>query len=653
MLLAVLLALLPQEGSALRLPALVGDHMVLQRDARARVWGWAAPGDSVSVTPSWSGVAATAVAGPDGAWELALRTPGDAPGPHRIRVESRSGARTLEDVMLGEVWVCGGQSNMEWTLGRGVGNGVEGGAEAAAAADWPEMRWFDVPHAVAMSPAQDCGGSWSVVTPEVAQHMSAVGFFFGAALRRELPGVPIGLIGCNWGGTVAEAWTSEEMLAARGDFDLELSRMRAAREKGEGGADSVASLQAAWWENLERTDPGSREKWNRTELDESGWTPAALPGAWQGDLAGHDGVVWYRRTVKIPADWVQRDLVVELGPIDDCDTFWADGERWGRTHQDGAWQQPRQYHIASKLVGDDTLVLALRVVDTGGQGGLHGAPEQMRLYRAGHEDEAIPLAGEWKMRVGAPLSGLGAFPRQSWFHQNSPCALYDGMLAPVTRHAIRGAIFYQGESNVGRWWQYRSLFPDMVRSWRRAWGQGDFPFYWVQIAPFGYGAGEAPARLREAQAMAADAVPNGGMAVTMDIGDPRDIHPLKKREVGERLARLALRGAYGRAGVVAHGPAFRAAEARGAELVLSFDHAEGLNSLGGAPLDQFLLAGEDRAFHPAEARIEGASVVLRSAAVAAPVAARYAWGEADRGTLANGAGLPASSFRTDDWPAPQ
>ncbi len=650
MLLLALLALIPQADSSLRLPSLVGDHMVLQRGTQARVWGWAQPGDAVAVLPSWTQKSAAATADAAGRWAVMLDTPNDQPGPHTVRIESPHGSRTLNDVMLGEVWVCGGQSNMEWTLGPGVGNGVAGGAEAAAAANDPNLRWFGVAHAVSMTPLEDCAGAWQVCTPEVAPRMSAVGFFFGAALLRELPGVPIALIGCNWGGTLAEAWTSEEFLAARGDFEVDLARMRAARQVGASTGGSVVSMQKAWWEKLEETDPGSQAHWNRTELDDSGWEAATLPGSWSGALAGHDGVVWYRRNVTIPQDWVQRDLVVELGPIDDCDTFWADGERWGATHQDGAWQTPRQYHIAAKLVDDTQLQLALRVVDTGGIGGLSGPPEVMRIYRQNHAESSIALAGAWKMKPGATMSDLGEFPRQAWFHQNSPTALYNGMLAPVTRHTIRGAIFYQGESNVGRWWQYRTLFPDMVRAWRFAWGQGEFPFYWVQIAPYNYGAGEKLSRLREAQTLALTAIPRGGMAVTTDIGDPGNIHPVEKRTVGERLARWALAGPYGRKNVVTSGPLLRSVEARGAEMILHFEHATGLCALDGKALLNFTVAGADGVFHSASARIEGETVVVSSADVPTPAFVRHAWGEADAANFGNGAGLPAPSFRSDDLP---
>jgi sialate O-acetylesterase len=538
---------------------------------------------------------------------------------------------------------------MEWTLGPGVGNGVEGWQDAVAAADLPAIRWFDVPNEVAAAPADDSQGSWSVCSPKTAGTMSAIGFFYGRALHREL-GVPIGLIGCNWGGTPAEAWTSEEFLARRDDFGDALARLREARAGDE--RPTLDELQRAWWERLEATDAGSREKWNRADLDDSGWTTTQEPGGWNARMSDFDGVVWYRRTVEIPQEWVGRDLVVELGPIDDFDDFWADGQHWGKTHEDGRWSTPRLYRIAAKLVADARLVLAVRALDTGGGGGFHGAPETMKLYRQNFPDKTVPLAGEWKTVRGASLADLGGFPRQNWLNAEHPAALFNGMLASLTRTPVRGAIFYQGESNVGNPEQYATLFPDMVASWRAAWGRAEFPFYWVQIAPFRYGAGEQAARLREAQLQALELIPHGGMAVTMDVGHPTDIHPLKKIEVGERLALWALAGPYGRDGVEAHGPEYANQRADGAALILTLRHAAGLRTRDGKTPSHFQIAGADRQFHPAEAKVVGETVVLTSAAVPHPVAARYGWGEADMPNLVNGAGLPASSFRTDDWPRP-
>jgi len=646
----LLAAALSQEPAQLRMPALIADHMVLQRGTDAPIWGWAPPGTVVNVGASW-GASAAVKADASGLWRAALATPAAADKPQTLWIECAVGSATISDVLIGEVWVCGGQSNMEWTLGPGVGNGVEGWEKTVAAADLPGIRYFSVPNVVAAAPAADCQGSWAVCSPETAGPMSAVGFHFGRALHEELKGVPIGLIGCEWGGTPAEAWTSEEFLARRGDYADAVARLQAARAGGAKEA-SLEELQKAWWDNLQQKDPGSRELWNRADLDDTGWDKATLPGSFDAALNGFDGVVWYRRSVQIPQDWVQKDLVVELGPIDDCDTFFADSERWGATHQDGAWQMPRQYRIAAKLVADRNLTLALRVVDTGGGGGLIGAPEAMNIYRQNHPDQSVSLAGEWKMRAGASMGELGGFPRQNWLGPNHPAALYNGMLAPLTRYAIRGAIFYQGESNVGNPEQYATLFPDMIASWRAAWGRGDFPFYWVQIAPYVYGAGELPARLREAQLQALGKVKNGGMAVVMDIGNPRDIHPLKKQEVGERLARWALAGPYERKDLETSGPMLAGFEIKGRVVTLRLSHARGLNTRDGKPPSHFQLAGADKVFHPAEAKIEGDAVVLTSAEVLIPVAARYGWGEGDMPNLQNAEGLPASSFRTDSWPRP-
>jgi sialate O-acetylesterase len=646
----LLAAALLQEPAKLRLPALLSNHMVLQRGTDAPIWGWAPTGTVVNVSASW-GASAAVKANAAGLWRATLATPAAADKAQTVWIESAVGSATLTDVLIGEVWVCGGQSNMEWTLGPGVGNGVEGWEQAVAAADLPGIRYFNVPNVVAVAPAEDCQGSWAVCSPQTAGVMSAIGFFYGRALHQELKGVPIGLIGCEWGGTPAEAWTSEEFLAKRGDYKEAVARLQEARTGGT-AQPSLEALQKAWWEKLEQTDTGSREKWNRADLDDSAWESVALPGAFDEDLGGFDGVVWYRRTVQIPQDWVQKDLVIELGPIDDCDTFYADSERWGATHQDGAWQTPRKYAIAAKLVDDRNVVLAVRVLDTGGAGGLVGAPESLKIYRQNEPEKSIPLAGEWKMRAGASMADLGAFPRQNWLGPHHPASLYNGMLAPLTNYAMRGAIFYQGESNVGNPEQYATLFPDMVASWRAAWGRGDFPFYWVQIAPYNYGAGELPARLREAQLLALDKIKQGGMAVVMDIGNPRDIHPLKKKEVGERLARWALAGPYERKNLEASGPMLAGFEIKGRVVTLRLSHAHGLKTRDGKAPSHFQIAGADKVFHPAEAKIVGETVVLTSAEVLIPIAARYGWGEADEPNLQNADGLPASSFRTDNWPRP-
>jgi len=285
-------------------------------------------------------------------------------------------------------------------------------------------------------------------------------------------------------------------------------------------------------------------------------------------------------------------------------------------------------------------------VDTGGAGYVGGTGGYARL-RAG--EETFDLAGTWSARKGTPISELGNFPSQNWFHQNRPTALHNGMIAPLGELAVQGAIWYQGESNRPRAQQYRRLFPAMIQDWRRQFGD-ELDFLFVQLAPFGYGGdtGEL-SELREAQAMTLS-LPRTGMAVTMDIGNPRDIHPRDKRTVGERLARWALAQTYGIEDVAFSGPVYRSVRADGDALIVELDHAVGLRTRDGEAPSHFLIAGEDKVWHPATARIEGKTVHVHSAAVKRPVAVRYGWGATDEPNLENVAGLPAGSFRSDDWP---
>lgn len=633
----------------LSLPPLLSDHAVFQRGVPMRLWGKAGKGAEVRATTSW-GHEASSLAGADGDFELRLQPP-DAPGPHEVTLASGGAAFILHDIWFGEVWVCGGQSNMEWTLGPGVGRGIADWQREVAAADLPQIRLFDVPNVTSPVVKTECGGEWKVCSKGAAGSFSAVAYLFGRELHREL-GVPIGLIVSCWGGTVCEAWTPESTLVELGEFTDGLAKVRAARSAPAGP--SLASRQAQWFADLQRKDPGEGGGWMAASFADGEWASVQVPGQWAGDLANFDGVVWYRRSVEVPASWAGRDLVLSLGPIDDLDTVWLGGERVGGMEAGAPWNTARTYTVPGKLVRGGKTVLAVRVVDTGGGGGFIGAPGQMWLGPAGDDKARVALAGDWRMRKGADMGALGEWPRQDALGPNSPSVLYNAMIAPLARAAVRGAIFYQGESNVGVPVLYRRLFPAMIGAWRSAFDQPTLPFYYVQIAPFDYGAARNvhAAMLREAQAMTMNSTEHTGMAVTMDIGNPKDIHPLDKQEVGRRLSLWALAKTYGRTDIDPEGPTLRQHVVEGDRVRLQFTHARGLTTKDGGPPLNFTLAGEDRVFHPATASIEGEAVVVHCPEVAHPVAVRYAFSGPDVGNLVNGAGLPASSFRTDDWPPP-
>ena len=616
-----------------------GDHMVLQRDTEVAVWGWADPGEHVTVQGSWSDASRVTVTGSDGRWSVRIATPA-AGGPHTLSIKG-SNELVFEDVLVGEVWVCSGQSNMAW--------GVRSSAnpeEEIKSAQHPNLRIFNVGRSISMTPAEDVTGQWAAVTPASIPDFSAVGYFFGREVQKNI-GIPVGLIGTNWGGTVAESWTSREGLADYEEFVPLVEQIDQHLTAGTG--DSLSAKQAQWWDKLEATDAGGKGEWMNPRLDTAGWKQATLPGLFSdfgyGDF---DGCMWYRRSVTVPADWAGQDLVMDLGPVDDMDLTYLNGELVGSTRKAGQHNVARHYAIpADRVHAGRANVITVCVVDTGG-GGAVGLNTEMVL-RPKEGDGRLDLSGAWRAKAGNPISDFGSFPHGNWFHPNYVTALHNGMIAPIVPYGIRGAIWYQGESNRGRAAQYRRVFPGMITDWRDKWGIGDFSFYFVQLAPYHYGGdtGEL-AELREAQTMTLD-LPSTGMAVTMDIGNVKDIHPLNKQDVGKRLAQWALAKDYG-LDVVYSGPLYRSMVVVGDTARLHFDHAAGLRAGGEGP-PNFTVAGTDGVFHPADARIDGETILVRSDAVSAPTAVRYCWGTTDEGELFNGAGLPASSFRTDAWPA--
>ncbi len=626
-------------GAEVRLPAVIGSNMVLQRETQVPVWGWARPGETIRIQADWLPEELHTTADADGHWQVRLQT-SRAGGPHSLVIAGENTLR-LDNVLFGEVWLASGQSNMEFPL-----RAVIGAEREVAGARFPDIRLFTVKRAIALKPRQDCTGAWQPCTPETARGFSAVAYFFGRALHREL-GVPIGLIHSSWGGTVAEAWTSREALESLGDFDQALAaiaKMKPASEQ----RDHQRRVEQ-WWATLEQRDPGTAGGWMTPDLDDADWKQIAVPATWNTrELLGFDGVVWLRREVTLPQGWAGKDLRLELGPIDDMDTTWFNGQKVGGIETIGQWRTPRIYDIPGRLVRAGRNVIAVRVVDCGGLGGINGTPEQLRLYpRAQDPQAALLLGGTWRYRRGVAWNKLEPWPVRRRFHQNSPTALYNAMIAPLIPFRIRGVIWYQGESNLTRAAQYQRLFPCLIRDWRRRWGVGAFPFYFVQIAPFRYpnDTGQAAA-LRDAQRLTLAAVPNTGMVVTLDIGNPADIHPKNKQDVGKRLALWALAKTYGRDGIVFSGPLVRSARVEGSRVRVHFDHVDGgLATRDGQPPTCFEIAGADGTFVPARAKIDGETVVVWADGVTRPAAVRFAWGAADQPNLMNRAGLPASSFR--------
>jgi len=633
---AVLLLLATGAGADVRLPAIFGDHMVLQQQEPVRLWGWADPGEQVDV--ALAGRHGSTTADAEGRWRLelpALEAGGDAltlvvEGHNRIE---------LTDIVVGEVWIGSGQSNMQWSVT------ASDNAEAEiAAADHPQIRLFTVPRVTAYTPQDDVSAAWQVCTPQTVPAFSAVAYFFGRDLQRALD-VPVGLINSSWGGTIIETWIDRPALEAAG---MEAGRLAAIEEAVEHAAELEsrrAAVRDAVVAALADDGPAA------PGFDDAAWPQMDTPTTWEdGGLPGYDGVVWFRKTVDVPAAWAGQDLVLHLGPVDEIDDTFFNGVRVGgmgsfEPRVVDFWAAPREYPIPGALVTAGANVLAVRCIDGAGAGGLWGS-EAADMYLApaapSSSQPPVSVAGPWKYRAGPELLTIPGLS-----NPNQPTLLYNAMIHPLIPFALRGALWYQGESNRSQGLAYEARMQALIGCWRGLWGVGDFPFLYVQLAPFRYGSSpHLLAEIWEAQRRVLD-LPNTGMAVTTDIGDLDDIHPRNKQEVGRRLALWALANTYDRDGLVHSGPLVSRAEVHGSALRLYFEHGAGLTSRDGRPLDWFELAGTDGVFHPAVARIDGEALVLFSLDAPTPTRARFAWDELAEPNLVNGAGLPASPFLID------
>ena len=652
--LGLLLLMFVLAGSAraeVRLPAIISDNMVLQRGVKVRIWGNANPREKVTVI--FEKTSLHTVADTKGHWEVWL-PPLKAGGPFELTIKGAN-ILTVKNILVGEVWLCSGQSNMEWPLVNTLD-----GEEAVKKANYPQIRLFTVAKQTSLSPLTDVEGRWVVTTPDEAAHFSAVGYFFGRELHQQLK-VPVGLIDSSWGGTPAEAWTSNEALVSVPALQPILDRYRSSLSALPKTKETYVLALAEWEEKNLHLDPGNKGEtsgYADPATSIADWSKIDLPE--QIETAGLliDGAIWFRRVVEAPKSWSGKDLVLNLTPIDDHDITYFNGTKIGSTGREtpNSYMVSRRYVVPGSLVHSGPNVIAIRVFDSAGEGGFSRGGAMSIGPTGSGESDVISLRGTWDYKVELALEPK----RPDWStrpeaigvsNQNNPSGLYNAMIAPLVTFAIRGVIWYQGESNAGRAYQYRTLFPAMIRDWRKAWGR-NFPFYFVQLANWRARKAEPSesdwAELREAQLMTLTE-PQTGMAVTIDIGDENDLHPRNKLEVGRRLAAWALAKTYGRS-VIASGPLFDHLSIEDNKVLIRFKHAAGLKTIDGGPVKGFAIAGADRRFVWAEARIEGETVIVSSPSVPRPVAVRYAWADNPIVNLSNKAGLPASPFRTDDWP---
>jgi sialate O-acetylesterase len=646
------------------LPALISDGMVLQQKQPVRIYGKASPGEKVSVEIAKQ--TATATADASGDW-LATLQPLNAGGPFTLTITGKNKI-VINDVLVGEVWVCSGQSNMEWTLG-----GLPEAKDEIVHADDNQLRMFTVPKMISRTPQEEIhGGRWDSAIPQVVGGFSAVGYYFGKALRAARK-VPIGLIHTSWGGTRIEAWTSKEMLQSigtpEGEFvalDPNSAPVRALMEVYQ---NRLAHWKAAGSPQGSFDDPGiapTAKGWESADLSTSDWQAVRVPGDWDTlgieSLANIDGGVWFRRTFTLPSELQGKDLTLTLGAIDDYDTTFVNGVKVGATGNETPnwWQHHRVYTVPANLLKSGENTLAVRVWDTQFSGGFEGSPDDLRLFAADNPTVFLPLAGEWKFKIeNVRPSNPGGPPGEN--DPNMVTGLYNAMLHPLRKYTIAGALWYQGESNAGNPMAYRKQLPAMISNWRNDFAVGEFPFLIVQLAPFMTIQAQPQeslwAGLREAQWLATTALPHVGTAIITDSGDPVDIHPHRKAPVGERLALLARRIAYGES-IDALSPSYKSMKVMGGKTILTFEHVgKGLvahttdtagKAVEAGKVVGFTVAGRDGRFVWADARITGpATVEVWSAQVPEPTAVRFAWADYPVVNLYSQSGLPAAPFRTD------
>ncbi len=612
---------------------IIGEHMVLQRDKPNRVWGWTTPGAEVRV--EIAGITAKAVAAADGRWQAEFNPP-PAGGPYVLKID---GPQSVEfaDILVGDVWLCSGQSNMEYGLARTLD-----GEAVVKTATHPSIRLFRVSTKSAYGAAAVPPGQWQQCTPETIGGFSAVAFYFGRKINAET-GVPVGLIQAAVGGTPAETWMDPETLRRMPDFTAALTEIDRLKTRG---GEQYGNYISHWYDEFDR---GQKEGWGNETFADSAWKSTTLKTSF-ADLGVPEtpAVIWLRREVDLPDPLPAGGAKILLGVVEKMDTVFINGRWIGAS----SWvENPRAYAIGADVLRPGKNVVAIRVLKTKVDGGFTTPAAELKLALG--DGSAVALEGAWKAAVSVDARAPHPLPLGYENYPTMPSVLFQGMIRPLVPLALTGALWYQGEANQFKPQVYRALLTAMIADWRAAFGQGDFPFYIASLPLYMTrrtepGAFDGWTRIREAQAQTAQTVPHAGIAITVDTGEAGDIHPKLKQPVGERLALLALKNVHGRA-VVSAGPTFAQLEQLPGALRIHFSGTEGGLVVQGEKLAEFSVAGADRKWHWAEARIEGDTVVVSAPAVAAPVAVRYAWQSNPQATLFNGAGLPAAPFRSDDW----
>lgn len=613
-------------------------NMVLQQGQENPIWGWADKGEKITI--AFAGKTISLKANKSGKWSTKLPSL-DYGGPYEMTIKGKNSIH-FDNILIGEVWVCSGQSNMEFRL-----NSAIHAKDEIAAANLPNIRLFTVAQKVSQTPVEDLdNGEWLVCTPSNAPAFSAVGFFFGRYLNQELK-VPVGLIHTSWGGTVAETWSSKQTIENDPDFKGKLQEL-AGFDMIKYRELRIVALKAVL-KDIPTKDAGlvnGIAVYADQTLNDGDWANINPTKIWEENgYLSIDGIGWYRKTIELTAEQAKKANEIHLGTIDDNEITWINGVKIGSTK---SYNEKRVYPIPANTLKPGKNVIAIRVEDTGGGGGLFGDAADKYLQVG---DKQISLADQWKFKISEALVGSLEIGPNDY-----PTLLFNGMLNPIIPYGIKGAIWYQGESNADRAKQYQRVFPEMINDWRTHWNQKELSFYFVSLAnymePTAQPSESQWAELREAQTKTLS-LPKTGMALAIDLGVADNIHPTNKQDVGKRLALSALKTTYGK-DIVYSGPMYQSVKFDGNKATVSFtETGSGLISKDKyGYVNCFSIAGADHKFVWAKATISGNNtVVVSSDLVKNPVAVRFSWANnPDDLNLYNKEGLPTNPFRTDDWP---
>ena len=639
----------------LQLNSLFSDNMVLQRNTLVSIWGKGPPNKKVKVNSEW-GENLILKCNSNGVWNGQLKTP-EAGGPFSIIIISGTDKIKVNNVLIGEVWLVSGQSNMAMTLKGYPNEPILNSESEILNANYPNIRMFTVRKSISIKPLDDLDGEWIQTSSKSVKDFSATAYFFAKEIHKEL-NIPVGIINSSWGGSPAESWTSQKKLQELGLFSETLNDIEASspgeiielwfkqfKSKAIPKQKNPKDLLKNEYDQLDFSD----NDFNDFELNDLNWGTVKLPGRFDNLISTQfDGAVWFRKEVEI--DDITSDYTLNIGYIDDMDKTYINGYYVGGLSGYGVWNQKREFLIQKSLLKKGKNIIAIRAIDTGGPGFFQGP---MNLSNS--QDEVISIEGNWKYKPIAEIyekkfyiynkeTSISKRPNYIKLNPFLPKVLFNSMINPLIPFSIKGALWYQGESNVGRHEEYNTLFPGLIEDWRSRW-EMEFPFYYVQIAPFRYT--EDPSKnvsqkLRESQRNSLK-TSKTGMVVTLDIGNNTNIHPANKQDVGKRLARLALTNDYN-SGLNPLGPILKSVERLNNSVKLNYDHvADGLLHLKGK-VNQFKIAGSDNQFFEGIVLINKDNILISSDFIKNPKYVSYAWSDTPEATLFNSDGFPASSF---------